>query len=89
MSRRGTKLDAGRQDGDNFTRNVITLSPDGPGSGWAPPAPPLPAAKPVTVRTLRQHDTDEGMKVAGDVYARATADAAALVAQGLAEIVAS
>jgi len=43
----------------------------------------------VKVRTIRPHDTAEGMKAPGDEYDRTKAHADQLVAQGVVEIVAS
>lgn len=39
------------------------------------------------VRTIRPHDTAEGMKAPGDEYDRTTADAKQLAEQGVVEIV--
>lgn len=41
----------------------------------------------VKVRTIRPHDTAEGMKAPGDEYERAKADADQLSKQGVVELV--
>lgn len=43
----------------------------------------------VKVRTIRPHDTAEGMKLPGDVYDRTKAHAAQLSAAGVVEMVAA
>ena len=40
----------------------------------------------VKVRTLREHNGPEGMKVAGDEYQRTKEDAEQLVARGIVEL---
>jgi hypothetical protein len=90
MSRKGSKIEAGRQDGDNFTRGMVTLSPDGAAAPYAP-AVPTPVEDPpggyLTVRTIRQHDTIDGMKMPGDEYQRAYHDAHILAAGNIVEII--
>jgi hypothetical protein len=44
---------------------------------------------PVKVRTIRPHDTTEGMKAPGDEYERTKADADALAKGGIVELVPS
>lgn len=63
--------------------------------GFSDNARPAPADAPATgeekatvkVRTIRPHDTTEGLKAPGDEYLRAAADAKALADAGVVEIV--
>ena len=43
----------------------------------------------IKVRTIRPHDTSEGMKLPGDVYGRTKEDADSLSALGVVRIVAT
>lgn len=45
------------------------------------------SADTIKVRTIRPHDTSEGMKAPGEEYDRAKADAEQLAGQGVVEIV--
>lgn len=85
--RKGSKLPAGAQDGDNFTRGMVTLSPDGKAAPYTPIAPVPVVPELQTVRTVRDHDTVYGMKREGDVYDRPTAEAWQLQAQGVVAII--
>lgn len=89
MSRKGSaggKLAAGRQDRDNFTRNMITTAePVGPSAGGSGPV----GGDPVPVRTIRPHDTTEGVRAPGEEYERPGNEASFLEARGVVEILTS
>lgn len=50
-------------------------------------APAKPAKATVKVRTIRPHDTADGMRSPGDEYLRSPADAKQLAAAGVVELV--
>jgi hypothetical protein len=89
MSRNGTKLLKGAQDGDNFTRGMVTLSTDGAAGPYSTPAAD-PVDEPpggyLMVRTIRQHDTSDGTKLPGDEYQRTFTDAHNLQSVGIVRV---